>query len=68
MEKCSPKFYDFNIYGKMQSRKCTARDHPEFTPECRVLLLEFDDHGLVRIVRDLTVKKYLGAGLMLMVQ
>jgi len=65
VEKCSPKFYDFNIYG---SRKRTARDHPESTPECRVLLLEFDDHGLVRIVRDLTVKKYLGAGLMLMVQ
>jgi len=34
------------------------------TPEHRLSFLRFYDHGLVRIVRDLTVKKYLDAGFM----
>jgi len=47
------------------ARVASARDHPESTPERRVSLLRFCDHGLVRIIRNLTVKKYLGAALTL---
>jgi len=38
------------------------RDHLEFIPERRVSFLRFYDHGLVRIVRNLTIKN-IGAGL-----
>ena len=47
------------------ARASSPRDHPESISERRVSLLNFCGHGLVRIVRDLTVKKYLGVGLTL---
>jgi len=65
VEKSSPKFYDLKIYGKTlvqcvqeSARTESARDHLKSTPTRRVSLLRFCDHGLVGIVRDLTVKKY----------
>jgi len=64
VEKSSPKFYDLKIYRKTlvqcvqeSARTESARD-PESIPTRRVSLLRFCDHGLVGIVRDLTVKKY----------
>ena len=64
VKKYSSKFYDLNIYEKTQcvqesERAASARDHSESTPERRMSLLKFCDHGLMRIVRDLIVKKYL---------
>jgi len=43
----------------------SARDHSEAIPKRRVSLFRFYDHELMRIVRNLIVKKYLGADLML---
>ena len=67
MEKYSPKFYDFNIYGKTHARQESARaTSSRDYPERRVWLFRFCDHRLVRIVRDLIVKKYFGASLTLL--
>ena len=37
--------------------------YSESTLKHRVSLLRFCDHGLVRIIHDLIVKKYIGVGL-----
>jgi len=60
VEKCSPKFYDLKIYGKTHVQ-CVKQAHVhrrhETIQNLPLPLLRFCDHGLVRIVRDLTVKK-----------
>ena len=64
--KNSLKFYDLTIYGKMlvQCKKVHVQSWYETTqnlPLNIVSLLRLCDHGLVRIVCNLTVKKYFGS-------
>ena len=55
VKKCSPKFYNLNIYGKTRAmrqesaRPASPRDYLESSPERRVSLFRFCDHGLVRM-------------------